>query len=83
MDGAALLSACLLAFNPAHIRLSATENLFIPIMFFALFSLAALLIALKSERRPQQALFLLSGASLTLAMQTHPLGVLLVIPLLL
>lgn len=83
--GAGLVSAALLAAHPTHIRMSASENLFIPFLFFALLGLAALLWALDGERERApwgQRLMLLVGAalSLALAVQIRPLGVVLALP---
>ena len=74
----ALLAAALIALNPVHVRLSASESLHIPAMFFALLTLVALHVALQS--RDAWLPVLLAAVSFALAVQTRPLGVLLILP---
>ena len=106
----ALLTAALLAFHPAHVRLSASESLHVPLLFFSALGLAALLCALardpSEDGRPgpegdagarrledgrqangwqasgwvASAPLLLAAVALALAVQTRPLGALLVVP---
>ena len=78
---AALLAATLLAANPCHVRLSASESLHVPLLFFGLLAAAALLVALEQTRARAPAL--LAGLSCALAVQTRPLGALLAVPVLL
>lgn len=77
-DGAALLAAALLAFSPTHIRSSATDNYFIPQLFFWAFGFASLAFATSHERaRPA---FVSAAAALCFGAQCRPFGVLAALP---
>jgi len=77
-DAAALLSAALLGFNPVHVRLAATENLYIPQLFFCAFALALGALALE---QPRARWALLSATiALLIAMQFRPVGLLYALP---
>jgi len=71
-DGAALVAATLLAFNPTHVRTSATDNFFVPELFFWALGLGALAFAL-SHPRGRPALFS-AAAALCFGAQCRPFG---------
>lgn len=71
-DGAALVTATLLAFNPTHIRTSASDNFFVPQLFFWSLGLGVLAFSL-SHPRGRPALFS-AAAALCFGAQCRPFG---------
>ena len=76
--GGSLLAATLLAVNPCHARMGPTEALHVPMLFFGLLGLAALLVALHDRRWPAPAF--LAALAFAFAAQVRPLGALLAVP---